>query len=162
MVVLILANTTHSTPHMQLDTELHNLLSAMASASPGSDSRDKMASAALLCRKIAILHPALMLRQLPMMGWLLRGRAHLTIVEFRNQNHKKVFVNIFSILEQLQPLIFKNSQVSFSAHPLYNLGPKSVGYTCKLVQGFISGQNCPFSKISVVLSITGLFSEVSL
>ena len=104
---------THSTPHTQLDTELHNLLSAMASASPGSDSRDKMASAALLCRKIAILHPALMLRQLPMMGWLLRGRAHLTIGEFRNQNHKKVFVNIFSILEQLQPLIFKNSQVSF-------------------------------------------------
>ena len=95
----------------QLDTELHYLLSTTACTTNGTESRDRMTSAALLCRKLAILHPALMLRQLPMMGWLLRGRAHLTAGEFHNQNHKQVLVNIFSILEHLQPLIFNSSQV---------------------------------------------------
>jgi len=42
---------------------------------------------------------------------LLRGRVHLAMNEFRNQNHKQVFVNTFSLLELLQPLIFTSSQV---------------------------------------------------
>ena len=85
----------------------------MADAKSGTESQQKMTCAALICRKIAILHPALMLRQLPMMGWLLRGRAHLTMSEFKNQNHKHVFVNTFSILELLRPLLFRSSQVTF-------------------------------------------------
>ena len=47
-----------------------------------------------------------------MLGWLLRGRAHLTPGEFRNRNHKHVFVNAFVLLDLLQPLIFQDSQVS--------------------------------------------------
>ena len=69
-----------------------------------------MTSAALLCRKVAIRHPALMLRQLPQLGWLLRGRAHLTPREFRNKQHKLFFVNALAILELLQPLVFQESQ----------------------------------------------------
>jgi len=48
----------------QLDTELHDLLSAMADARPGQESMQKMTNAALLCRKITICHPALMIRYL--------------------------------------------------------------------------------------------------
>ena len=51
-----------TSPPPQLDTELHSLLSAMADAQPGLESLQKMSSAALLCRKMAIRHPALVIR----------------------------------------------------------------------------------------------------
>lgn len=50
-------------------------------------------------------------RQLPLLGWLLRGRAHLNPTEFRNRNHKLVFRNSLFLLHLLQPLVFDNSQV---------------------------------------------------
>ena len=84
----------------------------MADAHPGQLSYQKMSSAALLCCKLTLHHPSLMLRQLPMLGWMLKGRAHLRAGEFRNRNHKLVFENVFTLLEMLQPLIFMDSQVS--------------------------------------------------
>ena len=54
-------------------------------------------------------------RQLPMLGWLLRGRAHLNPGEFRNRNHKQVFINAFVLLDLLQPLVFENSQVGMDS-----------------------------------------------
>ena len=82
----------------------------MADSGPSHSHQSKMTSAALLCRKVAIRHPALILRQLPQLGWLLRGRAHLTPREFRNKQHKLLFVNALAILELLQPLVFQESQ----------------------------------------------------
>lgn len=95
-----------------MDSDLHYLVSAMADAQPGQTSHQKISNAALLCCKLTLHHPALMLRQLPMLGWMLKGRAHLKPGEFRNRNHKLVFENIFTLLEMLQPLIFKDSQVN--------------------------------------------------
>lgn len=83
----------------------------MADAQPGQASHQKICNAALLCRKITLHHPALMLRQLPMLGWMLKGRAHLRPGEFRNRNHKLVFENVFTLLEMLLPLVFEDSQV---------------------------------------------------
>ena len=97
---------------IQLDTELHHLLAAMADSGPTPAHQSKMTSAALLCRKVAIRHPALFLRQLPQLGWLLRGRAHLTPREFRNKQHKLLFVNSLAILELLQPMVFQESQTN--------------------------------------------------
>ena len=94
-----------------MDSQLHYLISAMADAQPGQASHQKICNAALLCRKITLHHPALMLRQLPMLGWMLKGRAHLRPGEFRNRNHKLVFENVFTLLEMLLPLVFEDSQV---------------------------------------------------
>lgn len=96
---------------MQMDSDLHYLISAMADAQPGQASHQKISNAALLCCKLTLHHPSLMLRQLPMLGWMLKGRAHLKPGEFRNRNHKLIFENVFTLLEMLQPLIFKDSQV---------------------------------------------------
>ena len=54
-----------------------------------------------------------------MLGWLLRGRAHLNPAEFRNRNHKQVFINAFVILDLLQPLVFEDSQVGEGAPAVY-------------------------------------------
>ncbi len=96
----------------QLDSVVHSLISAMADAQPGQASHQKISNAALLCCKLTLHHPALMLRQLPMLGWMLKGRAHLRPGEFRNRNHKLVFENVFTLLEMLQPLVFQDSQVN--------------------------------------------------
>jgi hypothetical protein len=94
----------------RLDMDLHHLVSAMCDAKSGQNSVHKMTSAAMICRRIAYCHPTLFLRQLPLLGWLLRGRAHLNPSEFRNRNHKHVFQNSLFLLHLLQPLIFDNSQ----------------------------------------------------
>jgi integrator complex subunit 1 len=108
-----LLNTLLSSPPSipcKLDTELHHLVAAMCDAKPGQDGMHKMTSAAMICRKIAYRHPTLFLRQLPHLGWLLRGRAHLNHSEFRNRNHKHVFQNSLFLLHLLQPLVFEDSQ----------------------------------------------------
>lgn len=45
-------------------------------------------------------------RQLPMLGWLLRGRAHLVSKQFQNENHHHVFNNSFQLVEIMQPQVF--------------------------------------------------------
>jgi len=103
----------HVCCYFQLDALLHNLIAAMADSRPGGACLQRISSASSLCCRLTLHHPALMLRQLPMLGWVLNGRAHLRPSEFRNRNHKAVFENIFKILELLQPLIFSDSQVEY-------------------------------------------------
>lgn len=47
---------------LQLDAELHHLVSAMCDAKAGQDSVRKITSAAMICRRIAYHHPTLFLR----------------------------------------------------------------------------------------------------
>ena len=91
----------------QMDAELHTLITAMTDAQPGHESLTKMTAAAMLTLKVAIQHPAFLIRQLPMLGWLLRGRTYLHPKEFRNRNHHHVFFHTLSVLNLLRPLVFE-------------------------------------------------------
>uniref|UniRef100_A0AAX7UUE0 Integrator complex subunit 1 n=1 Tax=Astatotilapia calliptera TaxID=8154 RepID=A0AAX7UUE0_ASTCA len=66
----------------------------------------RVSDANLACRKLAVSHPVLLLRHLPMIAGLLHGRMHLNMQEFRQQNHMTFFSNVLAILELLQPLVF--------------------------------------------------------
>jgi len=75
-----------------------------------------------------------------MLGWLLRGRAHLNPGEFRNRNHKQVFINSFVILDLLQPMVFEDSQVGGgTASPIPN----------------------PLPQVTVTVSICGTFPDMT-
>ena len=51
-----------ATYNMQLDTELHHLVSVMCDAKAGQNSVHKMTNAAMICRRVAYHHPTLFLR----------------------------------------------------------------------------------------------------
>ena len=58
------SHTIHTlhTLTMQLDAELHHLVSAMCDAKQGQESVQRMTAAAMICRRIAYRHPSLFLR----------------------------------------------------------------------------------------------------
>nr|KAF6480427.1 integrator complex subunit 1 [Molossus molossus] len=62
----------------------------------------------MACRKLAVAHPILLLRHLPMIAALLHGRTHLNFQEFRQQNHLTFFLHVLGVLELLQPQVFQS------------------------------------------------------
>ncbi|XP_019853906.1 PREDICTED: integrator complex subunit 1-like [Amphimedon queenslandica] len=93
----------------KMDSYLHYLLTAMTNVSSEIDSNvRRMTAASLLCRQISVAHPLLILRHLPLLGCLLKGRTHLNSRKFSSQ-HQIVFNNIFHLLHLLRPLIFSKS-----------------------------------------------------
>ncbi|XP_054707879.1 integrator complex subunit 1-like [Uloborus diversus] len=101
--------------HCKLDTISHTLLISLArteSTKMAKKGVGKMTRLEFVCRKMASTHPVLLLRQLPMMTTLLRGRVHLDYHLFRQQNHIALFGCFLSILELLPPYLFKNEYCS--------------------------------------------------
>jgi integrator complex subunit 1 len=94
-----------------MDCYLHYLLTSMATASTDDSGIQKMTAASLLCRQISVTHPMLMMRQLPLLGWLLRGRAHLSPKQFSELHHQVVFNNAFHLLYLLEPVIFHHPSI---------------------------------------------------
>lgn len=98
--------------HCKLDIISHTLLISLARTDSTKNCFAKMAKIEFICKKLASSHPFLLLRQLPMMTSLLRGRVHLEYHLFRLQNHIALFSCYLSILELLPPYIFKNEYCS--------------------------------------------------
>ncbi|XP_067911980.1 integrator complex subunit 1 [Heterodontus francisci] len=92
----------------KLDALVHRLLTLLADTSDSKMSETRMADANMACRKLAVAHPVLLLRHLPMIAALLHGRVHLNFQEFRQQNHLTFFLHVLGILELLQPYIFQS------------------------------------------------------
>ncbi|KAJ3581991.1 hypothetical protein NHX12_016009 [Muraenolepis orangiensis] len=89
----------------KLDVLVHRLVSLLADPGESKSAESRMSDANLACRKLAVSHPVLLLRHLPMIAGLLHGRIHLNLQEFR-RNHLTFFTNVLAILELLQPLVF--------------------------------------------------------
>ncbi|GIY65222.1 integrator complex subunit 1 [Caerostris extrusa] len=93
--------------HCKLDIISHTLLLALARTDSSKQCLTKMIRIEFICKKMASTHPILLLRQLPMMISLLRGRVHLEYHLFRQQNHIALFSCYLSIIELLPPFLFK-------------------------------------------------------
>ncbi|XP_036408619.1 integrator complex subunit 1 isoform X1 [Megalops cyprinoides] len=90
----------------KLDALVHRLITLLADSGDSKSAESRMSDANLACRKLAVSHPVLLLRHLPMIAALLHGRIHLNFQEFRQQNHLTFFNDVLAILELLQPLVF--------------------------------------------------------
>uniref|UniRef100_A0A8C2L7E8 Integrator complex subunit 1 n=1 Tax=Cricetulus griseus TaxID=10029 RepID=A0A8C2L7E8_CRIGR len=97
-----------SFPHPQLDGLIHRFITLLADTSDSRSSESRVADANMACRKLAVAHPILLLRHLPMIAALLHGRTHLNFQEFRQQNHLAFFLHVLGILELLQPRVFQS------------------------------------------------------
>ncbi|XP_066544954.1 integrator complex subunit 1 [Amia ocellicauda] len=90
----------------RLDMLVHRLITLLADTGDSRSSENRMSDANMACRKLAVAHPVLLLRHLPMVAALLHGRIHLNFQEFRQQNHLALFTHVLAVLELLQPLVF--------------------------------------------------------
>lgn len=82
------------------------MLTAISSLSAAKEYQSMSADMELLVRKLAATHPALVLRQLPVIASLLQGRAHMDFHVLR-QKSMPLFNQVLGILELLQPLVFE-------------------------------------------------------
>ncbi|KAK6637842.1 hypothetical protein RUM44_008264 [Polyplax serrata] len=90
-----------------LDKISHTLLTALtANTINAKDWWKKSQDFELAARKMAVVHPALVLRQLPMLAASLQGRVHLDYVVLRVRNHITVFSQVLGLMELLQPKVF--------------------------------------------------------
>uniref|UniRef100_UPI00398F2E8F integrator complex subunit 1 n=1 Tax=Pristiophorus japonicus TaxID=55135 RepID=UPI00398F2E8F len=92
----------------KLDALVHRLLTLLADTNDSKTSENRMTDANMACRKLAVAHPVLLLRHLPMIAALLHGRVHLNFIEFRQQNHLIFYLHVLGILELLQPYLFQS------------------------------------------------------
>ncbi|XP_004688404.1 PREDICTED: integrator complex subunit 1 isoform X2 [Condylura cristata] len=92
----------------KLDSLIHRFITLLADTSDSRSSENRVADANMACRKLAVAHPILLLRHLPMIAALLHGRTHLNFQEFRQQNHLTFFLHVLGVLELLQPQVFQS------------------------------------------------------
>ncbi|XP_017363720.1 integrator complex subunit 1 isoform X2 [Cebus imitator] len=92
----------------KLDSLIHRFITLLADTSDSRASENRGADASMACRKLAVAHPLLLLRHLPMIAALLHGRTHLNFQEFRQQNHLSCFLHVLGLLELLQPHVFRS------------------------------------------------------
>lgn len=90
----------------EVDRVTNNVMTAISSLSNSRDFQAMSFNLELLLRKMTASHPMLVLRQIPMLASLLQGRAHMDLHVLRNSYHIPLFVEVFGILELLQPHIF--------------------------------------------------------
>lgn len=91
------------------DNISHNLFTALAATPRSKDWTKRSHEFDLLARKMAAVHPALILRQLPMIATGLKGRTHLDFSVFKSRNHLTLFTQILGIIELLTPDVFEES-----------------------------------------------------
>ncbi|XP_018599754.2 integrator complex subunit 1 isoform X3 [Scleropages formosus] len=92
----------------KLDALVHRLIALLSDPGDSKSAESRVSDANLACRKLAVCHPVLLLRHLPMVAALLHGRIHLNFQEFRQQNNLTFFSDVLAILELLQPLVFRS------------------------------------------------------
>ncbi|OXU26086.1 hypothetical protein TSAR_012850 [Trichomalopsis sarcophagae] len=86
-----------------LDCMSHTLLTALASQRQKSS---KSRELELCARKMAAVHPILVLRQLPLLASSLMGWCDLEYSQFRSGHHLNLFTQVMGLLELLQPHLF--------------------------------------------------------
>ncbi|XP_048349441.1 integrator complex subunit 1 isoform X2 [Sphaerodactylus townsendi] len=92
----------------KLDSLVHRFITLLADSTDSKAGESRLWDANMACRKLAVAHPILLLRHLPMIAALLHGRVHLNFQEFRQQNHLTFFSHVLGVLELLQPQVFQS------------------------------------------------------
>ncbi|TKC49787.1 hypothetical protein EI555_002508 [Monodon monoceros] len=106
--VLLHSEGAASSSVCKLDGLIHRFVTLLADTSDSRAAENRVADANVACRKLAVAHPILLLRHLPMIAALLHGRSHLNFQEFRQQSHLTFFLHVLGILELLQPHVFQS------------------------------------------------------
>ncbi|NXU73620.1 INT1 protein, partial [Oreotrochilus melanogaster] len=106
--MLITSEGARDSSTCKLDALVHRFINLLADTSDSKSAESRVWDANMACRKLAVAHPILLLRHLPMIAALLHGRVHLNFQEFRQQNHLTFFMHVLGILELLQPQVFQN------------------------------------------------------
>lgn len=106
--VLVRSEGAASGSICKLDGLIHRFITLLADTGDSRSSESRVADANMACRKLAVAHPILLLRHLPMVAALLHGRTHLNFQEFRQQNHLAFFLHVLGVLELLQPHVFRS------------------------------------------------------
>ncbi|XP_044017877.1 integrator complex subunit 1 isoform X2 [Aphidius gifuensis] len=91
-----------------LDCLSHALLTGLAAIPRQKAWSIKSQDFEICARKLAAVHPILVLRQLSMLPLSLIGRCHFNYNEFKSGNHFNVFTQTMGLLEILQPHIFND------------------------------------------------------
>ncbi|XP_011642756.1 integrator complex subunit 1 isoform X2 [Pogonomyrmex barbatus] len=111
-----ITNWTGST----LDCMSHSLLTALAATPRQKSWNSKSQEFELCARKIAAVHPILVLRQLPMLASSLMGRCYLDFGQFRSGHHLNLFMQVMGLLELLQPHLFNEQHETALENTLEN------------------------------------------
>lgn len=91
-----------------LDCMSHSLLTALAATPRQKSWTSKSLDFEICARKMAAVHPLLVLRQLPMLASSLMGRSHSSFSQFKAGHHLNLFIQIMGLLELLQPHLFND------------------------------------------------------
>ena len=91
------------------DRIIYRVILDMAEVGKSPKILDKMRDAHLFCISIANSHPHLILRHLPLLSRLLRGRTHHDFKDFKDNRHLDFFTNFAGILIILGKKLFIQS-----------------------------------------------------
>lgn len=97
---------TSQTFMTQVDLVSHRLLTSLGQAGHGRRAEERMSDATMACKKLAVQHPVLLLRQLPLIAALLNGKTEFKFGEMRHKNFLLMFTHMQALLENLQPHVF--------------------------------------------------------
>ncbi|XP_014467728.1 PREDICTED: integrator complex subunit 1 isoform X2 [Dinoponera quadriceps] len=103
-----------------LDCMSHSLLTALAATPRQKSWNSKSQEFELCARKMAAVHPILVLRQLPMLASSLMGRCYLDFGQFRAGHHLNLFTQVMGLLELLQPHLFMEEHETSLENTLEN------------------------------------------
>ncbi|XP_014230547.1 integrator complex subunit 1 [Trichogramma pretiosum] len=90
-----------------LDCMSHSLLTSLAAIPRQKSYGVKSRELELCVRKMAAVHPLLVLRQLPLLSTSLMGWNDLEFGQFRSSHHLSLFNQVMGLLELLQPYLFE-------------------------------------------------------
>ncbi|BFZ03172.1 hypothetical protein BsWGS_06208 [Bradybaena similaris] len=155
----------------QMDVISHRLISSLGHVGAGGKTQSRMYDANIACRKMAAHHPAIFLRQLPLIGAILCGQTHFTSREMRHANRFLLFTHILGFLELLQPHVFSQEYTGlteildsfFSLLQLHGqekaLGPQ-VHKLVQILQNFLTHE--PHRALSMLQKQLSLLSNLTL
>jgi integrator complex subunit 1 len=89
-----------------LDCMSHTLLTALAATPRQKSWSSKSRELELCARKMAAVHPILVLRQLPLLTSSLMGWCDLEFGHFKSGHHLNLYIQVMGLLELLQPHLF--------------------------------------------------------
>jgi integrator complex subunit 1 len=91
------------------DTFGHHIITTIASLRNNRDFQLFSQDVELILRKFAACHPALLLRELPLLASLVAGRSHMDLRLLRQEHHISFLLQMIGIFELLRPQIFNDT-----------------------------------------------------
>ncbi|XP_060071544.1 integrator complex subunit 1-like [Ylistrum balloti] len=157
---------------IQVDLISFRLLTSLGHAGHGRRNEERMHDANIACRKLASQHPLLMLRQLPMMSALLKGKTQFKIGQLRHHNYLQLFTHILGLMEAMQPLVFRRDYTAshsdilesymslLQCHGMERILAPIVAKFVRYLQNYMMCE--PQHSINVLQPHVGVFSNLAM